>query len=223
MFTYEHKLVEDVQITRPNFKYYLMMDRQKDGTREGLESAMRYIRQSFYFNNPEFQQIFMKIAAQQINDMEMLAAMIHQMHGEDDRFYDEDNDDTPAFELIPPCDEEKPNTDHHKEKTHINNDITAAVMYDLQCEEKQRKYYEFLYEEMEDEGARICVKHLLESNQSTMNQLKGILNTLSEPNEIKDFGYAGSHNNWDQAGGNYFDKQNPIFINPSEIEKPESK
>lgn len=223
MFTYEQKYTAQFKVSRPDFKYYLLLDRELNGTRDGIESAARYIRQSFYLNNKEFRNCFMQIATRELNDMEILSDIIHQMHGQDDRYYDEDNDDTPVYELIRPLDEEKPNTEHPRMCSDINNDISAAVMYDLKCEHQQYAVYEELYKKIQDEGTREAIHYLMDSKSTVIDELKGILNTLTVPNEIKDFGLGDSHNAWDLCGGNYFDKPNPIFTNPDELETLETK
>ena len=35
---------------------------------------------------------------------------------------------------------------------------------------------------------------------------------------MKDFGEGDTHNAWDLDTSNYFDKPNPTFVNPSDIE-----
>lgn len=217
MIQYENKLAMDVQITQPNFKSYLLLDRELQGTKMGLKSAMRYIHDSFMINNDDFRFMFMQIGVKEIQHMELLAKVIHQMHGSDDRYYDESNDDTPTHELIPPLKEKKPIED--EEPAHINNDITAAVMYHLQNEHRQIEIYQEIDEIMKDPGAHLVFSYMIEGKQESIAILKGILHTLTEPNEVKDFGLdPQSHNLWSQNSGNYFDKPNPEFLNPSELD-----
>lgn len=78
MFIYDTKLPFEVQITRPDMKYYLLLDRQLQGCSSGLKQASVYIRQSFMINNPTFHDIFMRLGARQISDMEVLSRVIHQ-------------------------------------------------------------------------------------------------------------------------------------------------
>ena len=61
MFIYDTKLPFEVQITRPDMKYYLLLDRQLKGCSSGLKQAAVYIRQSFMINNPTFHDIFMRL------------------------------------------------------------------------------------------------------------------------------------------------------------------
>ena len=46
MFIYDTKLPFEVRITRPDMKYYLLLDRQLKGCSSGLKQAAVYIRQS---------------------------------------------------------------------------------------------------------------------------------------------------------------------------------
>lgn len=217
MITYEKCLPMQVQIERPNFKSYLLLDREFQGTRIGLVSAMCYIRDSFMIHNDDFRYFFMEMATKEITHMELLSELLHQLHGSDDRYYDEDNDDTPTHELIPPLKEKEVVQPMAQE--HVNNDMTAATLFHLEEEERQIRYYQELDVKMEDRGAHEVFSYIIQGKQENIKILKGILNTLKEPNEIKDFGLGeGSHNVVSPNSGNYFDKPNPDFINPSELD-----
>lgn len=220
MVTYEMKLPIEVQITRPDAKYYILLDRQLEGCKEGLQQATVYIRQSFMIHDEAHREVFMKLGTRKITDMEVLAKLIHQMHGVDDRYYDESNDDSPAFALITPLHDQK--KDIHKkteeEKHHVNNDVCAAIMRDIQFEEDEVKKYDTLIAYIKDDGANIALEYLKKSTQKTMNELRNLLHDLTIHGEVKDFGEGNTHNAWDLDTSNAFDKPNPIFINPSELE-----
>lgn len=220
MFTFDKKLPIQVQITRPDAKYYFLLDHQLEGCREGLKQASVYIRQSFMIHNEKFHEVFMQLGASKITDMEVLAQMIHQMHGEDDRYYDESNDDTPVFEYIKPCKEQSHanNEASEQKQHHVNNDLSAAVMRNMQFEEKQIHLYEQLIRYIDDDGADIVFEYLKESSNKAFETLRNLLHILTEQAEVKDFGLGESHNAWDLDTSNYFDKPNPIFINPGEVE-----
>lgn len=221
MVTYDKDLPIRVQITRPDPKYYFLLDHQLEGCKKGLQQATVYIRQSFMIHNEKFREIFMHLGTRQITDMEVLAQLIHQMHGEDDRYYDESNDDTPVFEYIKPCEkheqQQKEETTEH-EQHHVNNDLTAAVMRNMQFEEKQIHLYEQLIRYIDDDGADIVFEYLKESAAKAFETLRNLLHILTTHTEVKDFGLGDSHNAWDLDTSNYFDKPNPTFINPSEVE-----
>ncbi|MGX8851601.1 manganese catalase family protein [Amedibacillus sp. YH-ame10] len=213
MFIYEDKLPVEVHITRPNAQYYLLLDHQLQGCKSGLEQALVYIRQSFMIHNEEFHDVYMQLGAKLLNDMEVLSDVIHQMHGEDDRYYDESNDDTPVFEFILPCGEEE------KEKPiehHVNNDLTASVLRDMEFEDARVHQYEQLVEFIQDEGAQKVFCYLKENAQKSLQTLKNLMTILTTHTETKDFGLDG-HNAFDLDTSNYFDKPNPTFINPNDI------
>lgn len=217
MITYEKALPMNVSIDRPDFKSYLLLDKEFQGTRVGLMSAMSYIRDSFMIHNDDFSYFFMQMGTKEITHMELISELLHQLHGSDDRYYDEDNDDTPTHELIPPLEKEeciKP-----MKQEHTNNDITACCMFHLQDEEKQIRYYQELQAKIEDHGAQAVFAYIIEGKKENVKILKDILHTLKEPNEIKDFGLGeDSHNAFSSNSGNYFDKPNPEFLNPSELD-----
>ena len=218
MLIYEPKLLMDVSIDRPDFQNFLLLDRELHGTRIGMQSAVQYIRDSFMILNDDFRFMYMQMGIKAINHMELLADVIHKMHGVDDRYYDEDNDDTPAFELIPPLTKEEGIKE--MEQHHVNNDITACTMFHMQEEERQIQLYQELDKQMEDQGAHAVFSFIIEGKQENLDILKGILNTLREPNEIKDFGLdATLPNAYSLNSGNYFGKLNPEFLNPSEQKK----
>lgn len=214
MFQYEDTLPIQVQVIKPDARYYLLLDRQLQGCKLGLDQAAIYIRQAFMIHNQEFHDIYMRLAAKILSDMEILSQVIHQMHGEDDRYYDESNDDTPVFELIMPLDEanEKPKNSHH-----VNNDLSASVIQDIYFEEKQIQLYDKLITYIDDEGAKKAFTYIKENRTKSLHTLQNLMTILTTHTETKDFGLGDSHNAFDLDTSNYFDKPNPTFINPSDI------
>lgn len=217
MITYEKDMAIPVQVTRPDFKSYLLLDRSFQGTLLGLTSAMSYIRDSYMINNDDFRYFYMQMGIKEINHMEVFSELLHQMHGSDDRYYDEDNDDTPTHELIKPLGEKEVIKPMKQE--HVNNDITAATLFHLEDEERQIRLLQECRAKIDDAGARNVFDYIIKGKHENVKILKGILNTLKEPNEVKDFGLGeDSHNAFSPNAGNYFDKPNPEFLNPSELE-----
>lgn len=217
MFMYENKLPLDILIDRPDPQFYELMDHEQNGCAAGLHQAMVYIRQSFMIHNQSFHDLFLRLGASRITDMEILAGLLHQLHGVDDRYYDESNDDTPAFEFIAPCNESK--QCNGQEDHHVNNDLTACVMRDIHFEEQQRDKYDQLLEKTQDQGARHVLQYLKVSCEKAVHVLKNLLNILTTHTEMKDFGEGDTHDAWDYDTSNYFDKPNPYFFNPDDKEQ----
>lgn len=217
MINYEKGMAIPVQVTRPDFKSYLLLDRSFQGTLFGLIDAMSYIRDSYMIHNDDFRYFYVQMGVKALNHMELMSELLHQLHGSDDRYYDEDNDDTPTHELIKPLGESEPVKPSQPE--HVNNDITAATLYHLDNEERQIRLYQECMTKIDDAGAQAVFTYIIAGKQENVKILKDILNTLKEPNEIKDFGLGeDSHNAFSPNAGNYFDKPNPEFLNPSELE-----
>ena len=67
-------------------------------------------------------------------------------------------------------------------------------------------------------GRDVYKRQLLDSAKKAMDTLKNLLHILTTHTEMKDFGEGDTHNAWDLDTSNYFDKPNPIFVNPSDLE-----
>lgn len=216
MFLYDKKTTFHMSQVKPNPILYEAVDNEFHGCLGGLDQAMLYIRQSFMIHNPTFKEIFLKLGAKRINDMEVLAELLHRLHGEDDRYYDESNDDTPVFECIPPCIDKDDKTLHQEKKRHVNNDLTAALLGNIQTEKEQLKVYQKLSAVCEKDDSLEVFTYLKDSLEDSLKILKNTLDILTTHTELKDFGEGDTHDAWDLDTSNYFDKPNPYFINPSE-------
>ena len=78
--------------------------------------------------------------------------------------------------------------------------------------------YEELIRYIQDDGADEAFSYLLNSAKKAMDTLRNLLHILTTHTEMKDFGEGDTHNAWDLDTSNYFDKPNPTFVNPSDIE-----
>ena len=89
MYLYDNQLPMEINNITPDPKLYEYMDHECGGCEKGLQLAILYLRQSFMIHNPTFHELFRRIAARRLSDMEVLAELLHHLHGEDDRYYDE--------------------------------------------------------------------------------------------------------------------------------------
>lgn len=216
MFLYDNKLPMQVEIDRPDPQTYFLLDTKLHGTKAGLDQAMVYIRQAFMIHNETFHETFMRLGAKEITNMELLAKLIHLEHGEDDRYYDESNDDTPVFEYIMSEEEREALTSTEAETHHVNNDLTAAIMRDLVFEQSRIELYAALGVDCKDQGAKRLFDYLCDSTQRSIDVLGNMLEILTTHVELKEFGEGDTHETWDLDTGNYFDKPNPYFLTPNQ-------
>lgn len=219
MFIYDTKLPIEIKIDRPDPESYFLLDSILHGTSTGLKQAMVYVRQAFMIHNETFQQIFMRLGAKQMSDMEILAVLIHLEHGEDDRYYDESNDDTPVFEYIMSDEEKEKILKEHEEIHHVNNDLSAAIMRDLEFEYTRKELYEELKKKLKDQEASKVFTYLIESTCKSIDVLKNTLHILTTHTEMKEFGEGDTHESWDLDTSNYFDKPNPYFLTPKDTKE----
>lgn len=216
MFLYDETKQQNVRVVRPDPETYFLLDATLHGTGDGLKQAMVYIRQAFMIHNETFHHIFMRLGANLLNDMERLAMLLHKEHGEDDRYYDESNDDTPVYEYILSSKDREELQEQHEELHHVNNDLTAAVMRNMEYEEKRIALYEHLISEIKDDGVKQFFKELQDSANSSFETLKNTLHILTTHTELKEFGEGNTHEAWDLDTSNYFDKPNPYFLTPDQ-------
>lgn len=216
MFLYDEKKPFHSTQVKPDPILYEALDNELHGCLGELNQAMLYIRQSFMIHNLTFKEIFLKLGAKRISDMEVLADLLHKLHGEDDRYYDESNDDTPVFEFIPPCAENKKKDIKQDKKSHVNNDLTAAIMENIHYEEEQVARYQKIATVCGKDDTFEVISYLKDSSQESLNILKNALEILTTHTEQKDFGLGDTHNAWDLDTANYFDKPNPYFYNPND-------
>lgn len=217
MYIYEYQKDMGKIAQSADFIDYLLFDVRLNGTRHGLENAIKYIHQSFLLNNPHWKEVFAHIGARELSMMERLAQVIHQMHGSDARYLDESNDDTPAHELHDAKQEKvifdlKPLQDHY-------NDFTAVLIKDIEDERYLLSIYNELYEKLNDASAKEMVEEMKELRKQNIETLSNILEILTEHDECKDFGLGDSHNAWSYDSGNYFDKLNPKFVSIEDVPK----
>ena len=218
MFLYDKKPSLTIAIDRPDPKTYFLLDSKLHGTKNGIEQSMLYIRQAFMIHNATFCETFKRLGAKLLNDMEVLAELIHLEHGVDDRYYDESNDDTPAFEYIMSTEKQSSIMCDKPQDRHVNNDLTAAVMHDIQFEDQRIQQYESLLEQLQDQGVQKVFQYLIDSAKRSKDILGNLLEILTTHVELKEFGEGDTHESWDLDTSNYFDKHNPYFLTPDDKE-----
>lgn len=210
MFVYENtshtSLAEKVQ---PDIQLYDMLKTKLHGCHDGLQAAMCYIRESYMLLNRDFRHVFLQAAVQKLNDMELLAAMLHRLHGMDDSYFDVMLETDPLYHVMEGT-KDKPSS------AAIHNDAVAALL----VHDKQERAWLQVYEEASrlsaDDGSKQCLQQLSAHTQATIDALQEVREYLREHAKTMDFGEAGtSWKAWDVATSNYFDKPNPEFYHPS--------
>lgn len=81
MYLYDNQLPMEINNITPDPKLYEYMDHECGGCEKGLQLAILYLRQSFMIHNPTFHELFRRIAARRLSDMEVLAELLHHLHG----------------------------------------------------------------------------------------------------------------------------------------------
>lgn len=208
MFLYEEMcLMEAVKEVKPDIHVYEAVKKRLEGCKTGLQSAMHYIRESYMMVDGENRNAFALAAVRKLNDMEVLAELLHRLHGLDDWYFDAMLDTDPVYHEI---NEQPDKKQGGKYRNH--DDLSAALLCHMKQEQEICSALEACRSLSRDEAAKACFQHLAESTQATMTMLSRLLDKQSEHAHAKDFGEAPSFQAWDLATSNYFDKPNPEFF-----------
>lgn len=193
-----------------NYEIYIDLNNTFYGCNKGLKNAMSYLHDSFMIKKDSFCKIFENCAYLEIESMKEFAKQLHQLRGQDDKYYDVVFNDTPEYCNI--TKEKNISTKHHN----TYNDLTAVVMLHLQKEKYFLNTWEKFKNKYTIETLSKFFNHMIECKQNIIKQLRFILEELKDPHAVKDFGIMPeSDETFALDSGNYFDKPNPIFIQKS--------
>ena len=208
MFIYEEKeILEYVKMVKPDIHLYDMLKEQLHGCKIGLQDAIAYIRESYMMYHKEFHNAFVQAGIRKLNDMEILAHLLHQLRGMDNQYFDVDLDIEPSYHKI----DYKINKVHEMEKMENHNELICAIHAHLKKEQEVLKILEACHSKSKEEYASQCLEHLIKSTRANIVMLHRMLNKKEEHAHIKDFGEADTMKAWDLSTSNYFDKPNPDF------------
>lgn len=83
MFKHEKQFLQPVAVERANPQYAVLLQEQLGGGNGELKAAMQYMSQSFRIKDTAIKDLFMDIAAEELNHMEMVAQTISLLNGHD--------------------------------------------------------------------------------------------------------------------------------------------
>lgn len=208
MYIYEEKeILEYVRKVKPDIRLYDMIKDQLQGCKIGLEDAIVYIRESYMMYGREFHNAFVQAGIRKLNDMEILAQLLHQLRGMDNQYFDVELDINPLYHRI----DLKQSKVDRPEKMENHNEFIGAIHAHLKKEEEVLKRLEACHEKSKDTYAAQCLDHLIKSTRANVVMLHRMLEKKQEHEHAMDFGEAPTSKAWDQATSNYFDKPNPEF------------
>lgn len=226
MFTYTNKYTREVMMEKPDARDYLLMEEILNGTRDELNWAMRLLFDSWHIQDSKMKQRFRCIAARELSNMEALAEMMQLARGNDANYVDAIDLENPGFEVVQQSSvyasmqKQETTSDHFD----IACDMAAMLMENIDYDRKRKQLYEFLKENVHDERLKGFLDWLIAGKEENMREWDGMLHDMHTPIKHKTFGLGYlSENAWEPDSGNYFDKPNPYFINPDDLDPDDHK
>lgn len=225
MFTYRSSLPRDVKVDRPIAKDYLLLDEVMNGTRDELYWSIRLLFDSYHINNHKVKNKFSQIAAREFTNMEALAQMMQLARGLDASYVDCIDLNNPSFEKIPAYLDKSLGEEKSSTRSYLNipNDLCGMLMENMNHDRDRKNEYEAIKERIEDNAMKEFIDWLIAGKEENLKEWDVLLNETTYPIKHKNFGLGYlSENDGEDDAGNYFDKPNPYFINPSDMKDVES-
>ncbi len=212
MFEYkERTYIDIVKNVRPDIELYLQLKEQFHGCEDGLQDAIEYLRESYMLHHPMYRNGFVRAAVRKLNDMEMMAQFLHNLHGMDHNYFDEQQDDITFYHEIA---QQQSSVEPRLEKR-IHNDYTAALLYHKKQEAKTRRHYEQMKLQSKDPAAQMCLQKLIDGVKEIEHMIDHMLTYIHDHETVQTFGEADSDKSWDLGTSNYFDPLLPEFFSRS--------
>ncbi len=163
------------------------------------------LRSALMIQNRQIYELLMKITMMNLNHMELVAAMIHQLRGVDAMYLDCSHDDVLCYETI---------DDDHIPLVKLgsnHDDFRIAFSYIKQVQEDLLKRLENASNILKNES-KAFIKLIYQDQEYCYQKVKKIYDYYETHLDIKDFGEGLTLNQFDLDTSNYFDKPNPYYI-----------
>ncbi len=213
MFKHEKQLLHPVAVSAANPQYAALMQEQLGGKASELSSAMQYMAQSYRAKDPEIHALFLKIAAEELGHMEMVAQAIHLLNG-----HDVDYRAVSAGELqsqtqfgLSPALINSSGIPWTAAYLDVTGDLAADLLSDVAAEQRAKVTYQYLYRQINDPKLRESIDWLLNQEEEHSAQFRAAYQRIRESGSNMDFFGLPPHTAQTpapQAGAGF--RQNPI-------------
>ncbi len=190
MFEHNKKLLQEVQVERPNPQYAVLMQEQLGGANGELKAALQYMSQSFRIKDPAIKDLFMDIAAEELSHMEMVAQTINLLNG-----HDVDYQKTDAGEIethvLTGLNPGLINASGHPwtaDYVNVTGDLCADLLSDIASEQRAKVVYEYLYRQIGDKKVRKTIDFLLNREEAHNAMFREAFNRVQDTGSNRDFG-----------------------------------
>ena len=190
MFKHEKQLFHPVEIEKPNPQYAVLLQEQLGGGNGELKAAMQYISQSFRIKDPEINDLFLDIAAEELGHMEMVAQTINLLNG-----HDVDAVDVAAGEIqthvllgLNPGLINSSGYSWTGDYVTVTGDLCADLLSNIASEQRAKVVYEYLYRQINDKKVRETIDFLLNREEAHNAMFREAFNKVQNSGSNRDFG-----------------------------------
>ncbi|MBR6789854.1 MAG: manganese catalase family protein [Oscillospiraceae bacterium] len=188
MFKHEKQYLQPVRIDRPNPAYAALLQEQLGGPQGEMKSAMQYFAQSMRMRDPEVRDLFMDIAAEELCHMEMVAAAVSQLNGEDPDKAEPAPGNVEAKILSGGAPMLANASGYLWTAAYVNvtGDPAADILSDIAAELRAKAVYQHLYRQIDDRGVREMIDFLLNREEAHNTLLREAFEKIRDKAGILD-------------------------------------
>ena len=190
LLKHEKQLFHPVEIEKPNPQYAVLLQEQLGGGNGELKAAMQYISQSFRIKDPEINDLFLDIAAEELGHMEMVAQTINLLNG-----HDVDAVDVAAGEIqthvllgLNPGLINSSGYSWTGDYVTVTGDLCADLLSNIASEQRAKVVYEYLYRQINDKKVRETIDFLLNREEAHNAMFREAFNKVQNSGSNRDFG-----------------------------------
>ena len=190
MFKHEKQLLHEVKVEGPNSQYAALMQEQLGGGNGELKAAMQYIYQIFRIKDPEINDLFLDIGAEELSHMEMVAQTINLLNG-----HKVDYNKTGVGEIethvltgLSPVLINSSGAPWTADYVTVTGDLVADLLSNIASEQRAKVVYEYLYRQIDDKYVRETIDFLLNREEAHNALFREALNKIKDTGSNKDFG-----------------------------------
>ena len=190
MFKHEKQFLQPVAVERANPQYAVLLQEQLGGGNGELKAAMQYMSQSFRIKDTAIKDLFMDIAAEELNHMEMVAQTISLLNGHDVGYDQVDAGEIQTHVILGlnPGLINSSGYSWTSDYVTVTGDLCADLLSNIASEQRAKVVYEYLYRQINDKKVRETIDFLLNREEAHNAMFREAFNKVQDSGSNKDFG-----------------------------------
>jgi len=182
MFKHEKQYLQPVRVDRPDPAFAALLQEQLGGPQGELKSAMQYFAQSMRIRDPEVRDLFLDIAAEELCHMEMVAAAVSRLNGDDPDKADTPHGNVEVKVLTGGTPMLANASGFPWTAAYINatGDLAADILSDIAAELRAKVVYQHLYRQTNDKGVREMIDFLLNREEAHNTMFREAFNRIQD-------------------------------------------